>query len=276
MFSTKVKSIYRITQYNISKTIAIVQLIMIRIRIEENRRRKMHSLNVAYYLIVLGHILTGEIVVDFERPLYKFTSLFCGKYIFVVRIATKEDAPGMLNIYTPFILNSGITQETEAPTVEDFQKRILANLEERPWLVCEIDKEIAGYAYAGKHRDRKGYQWCTEPSVYLSEKYFGLGISNALYRALFDILKLQGYVNAYAVITLPNDRSIAFHKKFGFDYLTTYKKIGYKLGQWHDVGWMFYEINSHANEPLDPIKFPNLDRSLIDSVLLKASTLIKK
>jgi phosphinothricin acetyltransferase len=194
----------------------------------------------------------------------------------MLRIATKDDAAGMLEIYAPFILNSGITQETEVPSVDEFQKRILANLEERPWLVCKINNEIAGYAYAGKHRDRKGYQWCTEPSVYISEKFFGLGVANALYTALFDILKLQGYVNAYAVITLPNDRSIAFHKKFGFDYLTTYPKIGYKLGQWHDVGWMQYEIIPHKKDPVDPIKFPIIDRLVIDQILSKASTLLKK
>jgi len=194
----------------------------------------------------------------------------------MIRVATKDDAAGMLDIYAPFILNSGITQETEVPSVEDFQKRIIANLEERPWLVCEIDGQVTGYAYAGKHRDRKGYQWCTEPSVYISEKYFGAGIADALYTALFDILKLQGYVNAYAVITLPNDRSIAFHKKFGFEYLTTYKKIGYKLGQWHDVGWMEYEINPHQDKPSDPIKFLEIDNLIIDAILLKTTLLIKK
>ncbi len=188
----------------------------------------------------------------------------------VIRVATNDDAAGMLEIYAPFILNSGITQEVEIPAVEDFQQRIISNLEERPWLVCEINNEIAGYAYAGKHRDRKGYQWCTEASVYISEKYYGFGIANALYTALFDILKTQGYVNAYAVITLPNDRSIAFHKKFGFSYLTTYEKIGYKLGQWHDVGWMQYEINSHKKDPVDPIRFPQIDRSIIDSILLRS------
>jgi len=193
-----------------------------------------------------------------------------------IRVATKDDAVGMLDIYAPFILNSGITQETEVPAVEDFQQRIISNLAERPWLVCEINNEIAGYAYAGKHRDRKGYQWCSEPSVYISEKYHGFGIANALYTALFDILKIQGYVNAYAVITLPNDRSIAFHKKFGFDYLTTYKKIGYKLGQWHDVGWMQYEVNSHKENPPDPIKFPKIDKAIIDPILRRSSTLLKK
>jgi len=194
----------------------------------------------------------------------------------MIRIATKDDAAAMLEIYAPFILNSGITQETEVPSIEEFQKRILSTLEERPWLVCEIDKQIGGYAYAGKHRDRKGYQWCTEPSVYISEKFFGFGVANALYTALFEILKLQGYVNAYAVITLPNDRSIAFHKKFGFVYLTTYPKIGYKLGQWHDVGWMQYEINAHKNDPTDPIKFAGIDRSSIDTILKKSSEFLKR
>ena len=194
----------------------------------------------------------------------------------MIRIATKDDAAGMLEIYTPFILNSGITQETEVPSVEDFQQRVISNLEERPWLVCEINNQVAGYAYAGKHRDRKGYQWCTEPSVYISEKYFGFGIANALYTALFDILKIQGYVNAYAVITLPNDRSIAFHKKFGFDFLTTYKKIGYKLGQWHDVGWMQYEINPHNEEPADPIKFSQIDSLVLEPILTRSSGLLKK
>ena len=194
----------------------------------------------------------------------------------IIRAATKDDAAGMLDIYGPFILNSGITQETEVPSVEEFQQRVISNSEERPWLVCEINNEIAGYAYAGKHRDRKGYQWCTEPSVYISEKYFGVGVANALYTALFDILKIQGYVNAYAVITLPNERSIAFHKKFGFEYLTAYKKIGYKLGQWHDVGWMQYEISPHRENPEDPIKFSKIERSIIDSILTKATLMLKK
>lgn len=194
----------------------------------------------------------------------------------MIRVATKDDAVGMLEIYAPFILNSGITQETEVPSVEDFQKRVISNLEERPWLICEIDNEIAGYAYAGKHRDRKGYQWCIEPSVYISEKHFGLGVAHALYAALFDILKMQGYVNAYAVITLPNERSIAFHKKFGFEYLTTYEKIGYKLGQWHDVGWMQYEVNPHKENPGDPIRFPKINKALIHSILARSSALLKK
>lgn len=192
-----------------------------------------------------------------------------------IRIAKKEDAASMLDIYAPFILNSGITQETEVPYVENFQQRIITTLEERPWLVCLIDNEIAGYAYAGKHRERKGYQWCTEPSVYISQKFYRYGIANALYTALFEILNLQHYVNAYAVITLPNEKSVTFHEKFGFSYLATYKNIGYKLGQWHDVGWWQKKINEYVLNPIPPLKLSDLDEVSVKQILEKAHLLIK-
>jgi phosphinothricin acetyltransferase len=192
-----------------------------------------------------------------------------------IRIARKKDAASMLDIYSPFILNTGITQETEVPSLKNFQQRISTTLEERPWLVCLIDDEIAGYAYAGKHRERKGYQWCTEPSVYVNQKFYRYGVANALYTALFDLLKLQGYVNAYAVITLPNDKSVSFHECFGFSYLTTFKNIGYKLGQWHDVGWWQKKINDVNLNTKPPIKFSELEKSLIKQILNKAELLIK-
>lgn len=193
----------------------------------------------------------------------------------MIRVAAKQDAKEMLKIYTPFILNSGITQETEVPSVKEFEQRIISTLEQRPWLVCEINGEMAGYAYAGKHRERKGYQWCTEPSVYVAEKFYRHNIATALYTALFDILKLQGYVNAYAVITLPNDKSVAFHENFGFTYLTTYQKIGYKLGQWHDVGWWQLHLNPHSLNPSAPVNFRDLDLSVVENILKKAFALLK-
>lgn len=193
-----------------------------------------------------------------------------------IRVAESTDAEKILEIYSPFILNSGITQETEIPSIENFRQRIISTLKERPWLVSETGKEIAGYAYAGKHRERKGYQWCIEPSVYVNEKYSGRGAASALYTALFELLKLQGFVNAYAVITLPNQRSVSFHENFGFRYLTTYKKIGFKLGQWHDVGWWELEINSHNKNPAEPVKFPLLDPSAVAQILNNASLMLKK
>ena len=59
----------------------------------------------------------------------------------------------------------------------------------------------------------------------------------ALYWALLDILRYQGYANAFAGITLPNDASIGLHEAMGFQRIGAYERVGYKLGQWHTVGW---------------------------------------
>ena len=194
----------------------------------------------------------------------------------MIRLAVQEDASSILGIYKPFILTSGITQETEVPLINEFQQRIMFTQAERPWLVCELNGEIAGYAYAAKHRERSGYQWCVESSVYISEKYFGKKAAFALYTALVELLKLQGYINVYAVITLPNDRSTAFHEKFGFTYLFTFKNIGFKLGKWHDVGWWFLQINSYPGNPSLPLKFPELNTGTVQQILDTCSSLLRK
>jgi phosphinothricin acetyltransferase len=193
-----------------------------------------------------------------------------------LRIADVRDAADMVQIYAPFIRSSGITQEIEVPSTEAFAERVKTTLIERPWIVCDVDGMLAGYAYAGKHRERSGYQWCTEPSVYVDEKFHRSNIATALYTALFEILKKQHYVNAYAVITLPNPQSVAFHEKFGFTYLTTFKRIGFKLGKWHDVGWWEKQVNRHEYVMSDPIKFMSLDQPTIDMALAAGNNLLRR
>ncbi len=190
----------------------------------------------------------------------------------MIRPVQLTDAASLLDIYRPFILNSGVTQETEVPSVDEFTNRIEQTIAERPWLVAELNGRLAGYAYAGKHRERKGYQWCVESSVYLHADFFGKNIAAALYNALLDLLTLQGYVNVYAVITLPNVNSVSFHEKFVFRYLTTYKKIGYKLNKWHDVGWWEYQINAYDANTLIP--FPALNDETVDVICRNASAFI--
>lgn len=193
----------------------------------------------------------------------------------VLRLATSEDAKGILDIYAPYIETTSFTFETEAPSVEEFAERIRNYLLNWPWLVCEIDGKIAGYAYATKHRERTAYQWCTESSVYIHEDYQRAGIAKALYIALFEILKKQGFRNIYAVINLPNDKSVILHEKLGFTHFATYEKVGYKLGKWKDVGWWKLSINEFADEPAAPIKFSDLNKDFLLDIFSKAGLLFK-
>ena len=185
----------------------------------------------------------------------------------MIRLATPKDAKGILEIYTPYIINTSFTFEAEIPAEKEFAERIINYLDNWPWVVCEIDGVIAGYAYGAKYRERVGYQWCVESSIYIHDEYMRKGIAKSLYGALVDLLKLQGYRNVYAVINLPNDRSVRFHESCGFKWFANYENVGYKLGKWKTVGWWQLIINEYNDEPLPPTKFSMLEKNQVDNII---------
>src|SRR5262249_8969076 len=155
----------------------------------------------------------------------------------------------MAAIYAPFVEGDATSFETQAPSAKEMRKRTLERAAAYPWLVCDYGGRVAGYAYATQHRVRAAYQWCVEPSVYLQHDFRPSGVARGLYRSLFAILAAQGFVNAYAGITLPNARSVALHEAAGFLPLGVYRSIGYKFGAWHDVGWWHLLITRHPDPP---------------------------
>ena len=184
----------------------------------------------------------------------------------MIRVATENDAEGILSIYQPYIENTSFTFENEVPSLNAFKERINSYLINFPWLVCEINNVIAGYAYGAKHRERTAYQWCVESSIYIHDDFQKSGIGKALYFALIEILRKQGFRNVYAVINLPNDNSVKFHESCGFEYFATYEKVGYKLGKWKNVGWWKLSINEYGDEPAAPIKFSELNKNFMSAL----------
>jgi L-amino acid N-acyltransferase YncA len=106
-----------------------------------------------------------------------------------------------------------------------------------------------------------------ETSVYLHDDFQNKGIGKALYRALFTILSKQGYRNVYAVINLPNEKSVAFHESMGFTWFATYENVGYKLGRWKNVGWWRLVLNDFDIEPAAPVPFKELDKNLLTGLV---------
>jgi phosphinothricin acetyltransferase len=180
-----------------------------------------------------------------------------------IRLATINDAKEIRDIYAPNILNASISFETELPSFEEMQSRIQTILQKYPWIVCEVDEKIAGYVYASKHRDREAYQWSCECSIYMNNDFKGKGIGKELYQLLFQILKLQGFRNVYAGITLPNEGSISIHEKCGFKHFATYENIGYKFDNWHSVGWWKLQINDYDLQPPPPLKISELNSEML-------------
>jgi L-amino acid N-acyltransferase YncA len=175
-----------------------------------------------------------------------------------VRDARGEDAAAIAAIYAPVVRDTPISFELEPPDVATMRQRVLDTLERRPWLVCERDGEVVGYAYAASHRERAAYQWCVETSVYIADSARRQGVGSTLYRALLPLLARQGYVHAYAGITLPNPASVGLHEALGFRPIGVYSAIGFKLGAWHDVGWWDLTLPAKAlpEQPVAPVPYP--------------------
>src|SRR5262245_39478674 len=154
-----------------------------------------------------------------------------------IRLARESDADALAAIYGPIVESTAISFETIVPDAHEMARRVNETLRSHPWLICDLDSRVIGYAYATKHRLRGAYQWSVDTSVYTDGRYRRQGVGQGLYRSLVGILAAQGFFNAYAGIALPNPASVALHESVGFRALGVYRRVGYKLGRWHDVGW---------------------------------------
>ena len=153
------------------------------------------------------------------------------------RFAQPGDAAGVLAIYGPYCDSTTVSFETIAPTNAQMSQRIERIMVQYPWVIGEIDGEVAGYVYASQHRERAAYRWMVDVAVYISPVHRRRNLGKALYTALFDVLRAQGYYKAFAGITLPNAASVRLHQSVGFKPIAVYQGVGFKLGQWLDVGW---------------------------------------
>ena len=172
-----------------------------------------------------------------------------------IRVDTLADADAIAAIYAPVVANTSISFELIPPSVDEMWERIVKTLKELPWLVCDDEQgAVAGYVYAAKHRERPAYPWSVDVTAYLREDCRGRGGGKRLYQALFTELSARGYCQAFAGIALPNDASVALHESVGFLPLGVYRKVGFKLGAWHDVGWWQKQLLAPGT-PMTPNAF---------------------
>jgi phosphinothricin acetyltransferase len=168
-------------------------------------------------------------------------------------LATALDGEAVAAIYRPVVAETAISFETTLPDGDEMTRRIDETLPSYPWLVCEVDGRTAGYAYATRHRVRGAYQWSVDTSVYVAETFRRRKVGRGLYTSLFATLAAQGYFNAFAGIALPNPASVALHEAMGFEPIGVYRRVGYKLDRWHDVGWWQLILRRHEASPAGPL-----------------------
>lgn len=177
----------------------------------------------------------------------------------VIQQARAEDGAAIARIYEPYVRHTPITFEETPPSAGEMAGRISQTLVLFPYLVGEIDGHLVGYAYASPHRLRASYRWSVDVAVYLDSAHHRRGIGRMLYGQLLPQLAAQGYVMAYAGVTLPNAASIGLHESIGFKRVGVYKNVGYKAGAWRDVGWWERQlIDPLPAAPAEPIAWNSM------------------
>ena len=188
-----------------------------------------------------------------------------------VRLARTEDAAALAAIYAPYVEHTSITFEYDAPDAAAFAHRIGKICPDFPYLVCEVDGQVAAYAYAARFRERAAFQWDAELSVYVAEPYHRRGIARALCGCIADMLRKQGYFALYALITVPNGSSVRLHERLGFHRIATYPRTGYKLGAWHDMIVMEKRLALRPDHPDVPRAFSTLLPEFVENELQSAA-----
>lgn len=155
----------------------------------------------------------------------------------MIRLATSADASAIAAIYNHYVSGTTITFEEEPVSVAEMAGRIENVNAIFPWYVFECEGEVAGYAYATPWRVRSAYRFCVETTVYAAPGRERQGIGRQLYARLIETLRAKGIQVALGGIAQPNPASVALHERLGFEKVAHFKRVGYKFGQWIDVGY---------------------------------------
>jgi len=155
----------------------------------------------------------------------------------MIRPATLADAAAVATIYNHYVRHTPVTFEEEPVSAAEMSDRITEVLASCNWLVAVEDNTVVGYAYAGKWKSRCGYRYAVESTIYLDPSATGHGVGTKLYRSLIEDLRPRGLHAVIGGIALPNAASVALHEKLGFKKVAHFQQVGWKFGQWIDVGY---------------------------------------
>ncbi len=167
----------------------------------------------------------------------------------IIRDVKPEDAERLVEIYSYYVLNTAVSFEYKTPSIEEFKERIINTTPKYPYLVCEKNNIVVGYAYAGAYSTREAYSWTATTSIYIDKDYRRQGIGSMLYYELEERLKELGIINILAGVAysekedeyLSHD-SFKYHIKEGYKEVAHINTVGKKFDRWYDLIWFQKKI----------------------------------
>ena len=152
-----------------------------------------------------------------------------------IRLAREEDCGAIDEIYNHYVARSTCTYQYAPNQVPERLAWLRAHGEKHPVTVAEIDGQIVGWGSLSKFREREGYQFTVENTVYIRPDRHRQGIGRAILADLIDRARGLGHRTIIAGISADQAPSIALHEAFGFREVARLREVGFKFDQWLDV-----------------------------------------
>lgn len=158
----------------------------------------------------------------------------------VIEPATDNDLPQIVEILNHVAANSIATFATRPTSVAEQRDWFARFSSTGPYrlLVARRGNLVLGYACSQRYRDHEAFRETVEVSIALHVSRRRQGVGTLLYRALFDCLADEPVHVVLAGIAMPNDASVALHRKFGFTDVGTFREYAVKNGQYISSLWM--------------------------------------
>lgn len=161
----------------------------------------------------------------------------------IIRDVAESDAEAIAAIYAYHVLHGTASYDVDPPPAE-FHREKVRRIAAAGWpfLVAEIDGELAAYAYLTQFRDRAAYRFTAEDSIYVHPDHMGRGVGKGLLRALLERGSAHGFRTVIAVIGGAEPASIAVHAALGFREAGRLTAVGWKKGRWLDSVYMQVQL----------------------------------
>jgi phosphinothricin acetyltransferase len=157
----------------------------------------------------------------------------------VIRAATVDDLPAIVDIYNQAVLHTTATADHAPQTLEArrawFDERAAQGM---PVIVAVLDGNVVGWGALNRYHARIGYRFTVENSVYVAENAQGRGVGKALLAELVAAARRGGYRTIVAVLAGGNEASTKLHERFGFVEMGRLRDLVHKFDRWIDVVYL--------------------------------------
>jgi len=162
-----------------------------------------------------------------------------------VRAGAADDLPALVDLYNHYVVHTPITFDLQPFSVEARRQWFDDHASRgRHQLLVAVDAgdDVLGYATSSRWRPKAAYDQTVESSVYCRPDAVGRGIGSLLYEALFEAIRKEGVHRVVAGATMPNEASVALHRRFDFRQVGVFSSVGFKFGKYWDVAWFEKEV----------------------------------